>query len=77
MSNVQIPEDLFLHLILYHLADMRKYDDEICAGLQKKVDAMLTRSLYTTYKTATTEEEREKARQEYLDKVGIPQPFQW
>lgn len=30
------------------------------------------RELYTKYKTAPTDEEREKARREYLDKRGVP-----
>lgn len=77
MSNVQIPEELFLNLVLHHLAEMHQYDDQICVGLQKKLDAILPQNLYATYKTAPTEEEREKARREYLDKVGIPQSFRW
>ncbi|MFR6582701.1 MAG: hypothetical protein ACLURP_12175 [Ruminococcus sp.] len=31
--------------------------------------------IYTDRKTASTEEEREKARQEYLDRRGIPDGF--
>jgi hypothetical protein len=45
--------------------------------MQEKLDAMVKRELYTTYKTAGTLEEREKARQEYLEKVGIPKDFRW
>ena len=44
---------------------------EIKKGLEEKMEAMVRRDLYTKYKTAPTEEEREKARQEYLEKVGI------
>lgn len=77
MSNVQIPQRLFLMLVMYHLGDMHKYDDEISVGLQKKLDTIITRNLYVAYKTAPTEAEREKARCEYLDKVGIPQAFRW
>ena len=29
------------------------------------------------YKTAPTEEEREQARQEYLDRRGVPQSYRW
>ena len=42
---------------------------EIKKGLEEKMEAMVRRDLYTKYKTAPTEEEREKARQEYLEKV--------
>ena len=44
---------------------------EIKKGLEEKLEAMVRRDLYTKYKTAPTEEEREKARQEYLEKVGM------
>ena len=43
----------------------------------QKLDAMLNRQLYSRYKTAPTEEEREQARQEYLDRRGVPQSYRW
>ena len=45
--------------------------------MQEKLEAMVKRELYTRYKTAGTPEEREKARQEYLEKVGMPENFRW
>ena len=51
--------------------------DEIRIGLEKKLDAMVLRELYGKSKTALTETEREKARQEYLDRRGIPDSFRW
>ena len=33
--------------------------------------------LYEKYKTAPSEEEREKARQEYLDRRGVHPDFRW
>lgn len=77
MKNVQIPEGLFMALVKYHLLDMEEYRKEIQKGLEQKIDAMVRHQLYTTYKTAATEEEREKARQEYLDKVGMHRDFRW
>lgn len=50
---------------------------EIKKGLEEKMEAMVRRDLYTKYKTAPTEEEREKARQEYLEKVGMHRDFRW
>ena len=50
---------------------------EIKKGLEDKLEAMVRRELYTKYKTAPTEEEREKARQEYLKKVGMYRSFCW
>ena len=47
----------------------------IFARDRKSIDGKIRqygkRQLYTTFKTAPTEEEREKARQEYLDKCGM------
>ena len=77
LKNVQIPEQLFFALLKYHLLDMDEVVPEIKKGLEEKVEAMMKRELYTKYKTAPTEEEREKARQEYLEKVGMHRDFRW
>lgn len=71
MKNVQISEELFFALLKYHLLKMDDVLPEIKKGLEEKLEAMVRRDLYTKYKTAPTEEEREKARQEYLKKVGM------
>jgi hypothetical protein len=76
-KNITIPEELFVDLVKYFLAGIRLDEDRIRLGLQEKLDAMVKRELYTKYKTAGTPEEREKARQEYLEKVGIPEEFRW
>ena len=70
-SQVQIPKDLLLALFQYHLAGNEEYLPEIEKALMEKLDSMVKRQLYTTFKTAPTEEEREKARQEYLDKCRM------
>lgn len=38
---------------------------------------MVRHELYAKYKTALTPEEREEARQRYLDERGIPQSYRW
>lgn len=76
-KNVTIPEELFIDLVKYFLADIRWDEDRIRSGLQEKLEAMVKRELYTRYKTARRSEEREKARREYLEKVGIPENFRW
>lgn len=76
-KNVTIPEELFIDLVKYFLADIRWDEDRIRSRLQEKLEAMVKRELYTRYKTAGTPEERVKARQEYLEKVGIPENFRW
>ena len=77
MKSVQIPYDLFVDLVLYHLNGEDDFDEEIRQGLEQKLDAILNRQLYSQYKTAPTEEEREQARQEYLARRGVPQSYRW
>ena len=77
MKNVQISSQLFFNLIRFHLLKMEEVLPEINKDLEQKIEALARRELYTKYKTAPTEDEREKARQEYLDKVGIHQDFRW
>ena len=77
MKKVQINEDLFLLLIKYHILEYYNEEEKIVGGLQEKFDRVVNRSLYTKYKTAPTEEEKEKARQEYLDRKGIHSSFRW
>ena len=77
MKSVQIPYDLFIDLAMYHLRGEDNYEEEIRQGLEQKLDAMLNRQIYSRYKTAPTEEEREQARQEYLDRRGVPQSYRW
>ena len=77
MKNVQISYELFVKLLLYHLAE--DYDDteEIAKGLQDKLDSMIRHQHYTEYKTPETEEEKQAARQKYLDTVGMHKDFRW
>ena len=77
MKQVQISEDLFLSLIKYHILEYYNEEEKIVNQLNEKLDRMVNRNLYTKYKTALTEEEKEKARQEYLDRKGIHSSFRW
>ena len=71
MKSVQIPYDLFVALVEYHLAYDDDYAEEIHQGLEQKLDALVR------HKTAPTAEEREQARQAYLDKRGVFPDFRW
>ena len=73
MKNVQISQELFVALLHYHLSGENEYEEVIEQGLEQKLDAMLRHELYAQYKTAPTEEQREQARQEYLDRRGVPE----
>ena len=77
LKNVQISEELFFALLKYHLVEIDDVLPQIKKGLEEKLETMVKRDLYTKYKTAPTEEEREKARQEYLEKVGMHRSFWW
>ena len=77
MKNVQISQELFIALMRYFLLEQEALYPEIKKGLEKKLDALVMRELYTQYKTAPTEEEKEKARREYLDMRGVPESFRW
>lgn len=77
MKQVQISEDLFLSLIKYHILEYHNDEEKIVKMLKEKYDSIVNRNLYTRYKTAPTEEEKEKARQEYLDRKGIHSNFRW
>ncbi len=75
MKQVQISEELFLSLMKYHVLEYDSDKEKIIKGLQQKFDSLLNRELYTKYKTALSEEEREKARQKYLNRKGIHSSF--
>ena len=77
MKNVQVPQQLFMKLLRYHLLVVDCCADDVKKGLEQKMNTMVERELYTKSKTAPTEEEREKARQEYLDRRGIQADFRW
>lgn len=77
MKQIQIPEELFILLMKYHLLDREEVQPEIKKGLMDKMDAMVMRELYSKYKTAPTEDEKEKAKKEYLDRRGVPDRFRW
>ena len=77
MKQVQISEDLFLSLIKYHILEYYNDKEKIVKELQQKLDTIINRNLYTQYKTSSSEEEKEKARQEYLNRKGIHSSFRW
>lgn len=77
MKNVQISQDLFCDLILYHLYNNQSVEASIHQELTHKLDAMFQHECFTRYKTAATEAEREQARQRYLESIGMPAAFRW
>lgn len=78
-KNVQIPLETFLKLCRYFFLDepSETLETAIKRDLEAKLDSLVRHELYSTYKTAPTEEEREAARQKYLESVGIHSDFRW
>lgn len=77
MKNVQIPLTLFLKLYGYVVLDNYQFHDDIVRHLEDKYGKVYSHLLYTTNKTAKTEEEREEARQKYLDEVGMKDSYRY
>lgn len=50
MKNIQIPQELFMKLLRYHLIEDFSCEDDIKKGLEQKMDAMVMRELYTKRK---------------------------
>lgn len=77
MKSVNISVVLFFYLYDYFVYGDVSRHDEITARLKEKMNRMQLRKLYSDSKTAETEAEREAARKEYLDRVGIPEDFRY
>lgn len=78
-KTCQIPETLLYDLFSYFLRGETDEDTEraIVDALETKLDAMIRHDLYSRSKTADTPQERETARQAYLDQVGMRQSYRW
>ena len=85
MKKVQITQELFVKMLKYFYSEEFELDDdELCElyrdikkDIDQKLDAISKRSYYTEYKTADTDEAKEKARQKYLDAVGMHKDFRY
>ena len=80
-KQVQISEELFFCLLKYFIAspeDRTNTEEQyILKELELKINRMIDHDLYSKYKSAPTEEQREQARQEYLNRKGILESFRW
>lgn len=79
-KTVQIPLETFFDLVRVHLMGEDDTDTlkRISDALEGKLDAMVRREYYSTYKDRSlTDEERQEARQKYLDAVGMSDSFRW
>ena len=62
MKNVQIPQELFMKLLRYHLLDDDSCAADVKKGLEQKMNAMVERELYTKSKTAQRKNGKKLAR---------------
>ena len=79
-KTVQISEELFMDLcrVILGGVDDPETVSRTSRGLNDKLDRIVARGLYSTmHDPLKSPQEREKARQDYLDSRGIPNSFRW
>lgn len=85
-NQIQISKLLFYKLYLLLVDDGAEYLDEktydkflkdIKEGLKKKYESMYRRELYTKAIISDSEEDRVKAREQYLEEIGVPKDFRY
>lgn len=76
--KIQINKSLYNEILCYFGGDnSADRERRIRDGINEDLDARIRRDYYTQYKTAPTDEQKEKARQQYLEARGIPKSFRW
>lgn len=78
--SILLDYDLFVDLYVYACRHSEPDDlqfKRLYTGVRKKLEAMMRHDLYSLYKSGADEEIRAKARQEYLDAIGLPDSFRW
>lgn len=78
-KNIQISQELFLELVRYFCLDdvSNERCNNIKNALETKLDKLAKHEIYSASKCAETSEQREAARQRYLDLVGIHKDFRY
>ena len=79
-KNIQIEYSFFLDLISYAFMHEDSEDpayQRINAAFRRKLEAMERHHLYSLYKSGATEEIRRKAREDYLEAIGLRDSFHW
>ena len=79
-KSIQIDFQLFQRMISYISSHSDTSDpayEVIYNSILQKLESMEKHALFTVYKTAPDIKSREKARQKYLDMMGIPESFRW
>ena len=79
-KSILLDYDLFVDLYVYACRHSEPDDlqfKRLYAGIRQKLEAMMRHDLYSLYKSGADEEVRAKARQEYLDAIGLSDSFRW
>lgn len=79
-KQIQIPETLFTQMSAFVLMEEYRTPENtelIKKGIYQKIDRQIEHELYSKFKTAPSAEQKELARQEYLDRKGIHKDFRW
>lgn len=79
-KSILLDYDLFVDLYVYACRHSEPYDlqfKRLYAGVRQKLEAMMRHDLYSLYKSGADEKIRAKARQEYLDAIGLSDSFRW
>ncbi|MBR4249779.1 MAG: complexin-2 [Verrucomicrobia bacterium] len=79
-KSIQIDYSFYLDLISYAFMHGDPHDpcfSRIEAAFRRKIEAMERHELYTLYKSGASQEIRDKAREEYLEAIGLREAFHW
>ena len=79
-NNIKIEYSFFLDLISYAFMHEDSADpayQRINTAFHRKLEAMERHYLYSLYKSGATEEIRSKAREDYLEAIGLRYSFRW
>lgn len=74
---VKIPKEIFFKIGRFLITREEDLCEEILGYYEKKLNKMQDHKLFSTFKTSDDEEEVETARNEYLDRKGIPEDFRY
>ena len=75
--RIELNFELFKNLLLTCGEHDEPALQELNKVLTDKLDRMVLREQYSTYKTSPDPEKREQARQQYLDGKGVREGFRW
>ena len=79
-TNIQIEYSFFLDLVSYAFLHEDSADpgyQRIATAFHRKLEALERHHLYSLYKSGATEDIRRKAREEYLEAIGLRDSFRW